>query len=816
MRTLAYEPQRFEESFAYHKPYAIASSLTAVATIDLQGILRFNLASPSPDLRAQPADAKLDVDRPVGLCVSADGGRVWVASTNREIVAFERDAASGLYREIARHVPEGSEGFLFKIACDDSGRFAVITASLTNFAFVMDVSEGAIRVRQRLEIEGSSRLVARPSLSADALVLAIGGTLLARASPTGPFKQVLHWPDTERIVFNTTADRLVALGRNAFARRLDHDNGQLRVGQEVQQLGSARDRGFLNDDFVFLARDQGDLEVVRIAEAALVGRLVFRGEDGWLLADPAGRFDTSDVENERMAHWVAPDDPLTPLAPELFMRDYFEPRLLPRLLRCLAPEAAQSCKEMFPDVRPLGDLNRAQPSVRIVAVSPEPSTADEVAVTLEVAGVERRFGNKTWRSGAYDLRLFRDGQLVAQFPAEALHRQDGSRGMQLGSNLQRWRDANVIVDSFGKMEVVFHHIRIPTLAPKEPVVFTAYAFNEDRVKSATARSAYEIPAGTVARKPKAYVVTIGVNGYETQSLNLRFAANDARAMRHALAQWKDYDVVSVSLVSEIEPQSWQATTDNIQEILARLAGKSGSPDTLRGVEGANNLARATPDDLVIVTFAGHGHTEADGTFYLIPSDSGSGTTPDRSRFISSEELGNWLRPVDAGRMAMIIDACHAAASVEQLGFKPGPMGDRGLGQLDYDKAMIVLAASQADDIALESERLEQGLLTFALVRDGLARGAHGRWASDTDNNGALTLLEWLRYGALRTPTLYEDIRTLRRSATYVGNNRALSGRNSLIDPAFRESMVRTAQTPALFDFQRQKTSPILLPDKLKQ
>jgi uncharacterized caspase-like protein len=85
-----------------------------------------------------------------------------------------------------------------------------------------------------------------------------------------------------------------------------------------------------------------------------------------------------------------------------------------------------------------------------------------------------------------------------------------------------------------------------------------------------------------------------------------------------------------------------------------------------------------------------------------------------SKFISSEELSQWLKDVDAGELAMIIDACHSAASVPE-GFKPGPMGDRGRGQLAYDKGMRILAATQADNVALESEKLGQGLLTYALV-----------------------------------------------------------------------------------------------------
>src|SRR5205814_1846713 len=99
------------------------------------------------------------------------------------------------------------------------------------------------------------------------------------------------------------------------------------------------------------------------------------------------------------------------------------------------------------------------------------------------------------------------------------------------------------------------------------------------------------------------------------------------------------------------------------------------------------------------------------------------------------------------------DACHSAASVPE-GFKPGPMGDRGLGQLAYDKGMQILAATQADDVALESEKLGQGLLTYALVNDGLkARKAAA------DGKGPITIGNWLHYAERRVPELYADIQT---------------------------------------------------------
>ena len=308
------------------------------------------------------------------------------------------------------------------------------------------------------------------------------------------------------------------------------------------------------------------------------------------------------------------------------------------------------------------------------------------------------------------------------------------------------------------------------------------------------------------RQPRAYVISIGINGYDAPSRNLSFAIRDAEAISQTLEHVDGYDVVHVTLTSGVNPESWHATKANIRGVFARLAGELSGPSDLGGVANAEMLAKATPDDLVFISFSGHGYTAPDGAFYLLPSDLGKEKTISNAslaRFISSQELSEWLKAIDAGQMAMIIDACHAAASVDQPGFKPGPMGDRGLGQLAYDKSMRILAATQSDDVALESDKIQQGLLTYALVRDGLARNVNGKRLADMNGDGILTLSEWLHYGEQRTPGVYEDIL----------NNRLvvrLIGRDSQPEARFAETVVRKAQTPAFFNFERRNVDAVIL------
>jgi hypothetical protein len=111
-----------------------------------------------------------------------------------------------------------------------------------------------------------------------------------------------------------------------------------------------------------------------------------------------------------------------------------------------------------------------------------------------------------------------------------------------------------------------------------------------------------------------------------------------------------------------------------------------------------------------------------------------------------------------------------------------------LGQLAYDKGIRVLTASQADDVALEHDRLEHGLLTHALLIDGVLSAR----ADFQPRDRRIELVEWLSYGAQRVPELYSEITTGNRPLTSEGD------RGAERRAAMRQR--RPPQQPALFDF----------------
>jgi WD40 repeat protein len=526
----------------------------------------------------------------------------------------------------------------------------------------------------------------------------------------------------------------------------------------------------------------------------ILSLLSFR--DGtWVVLAPDGRFDTSNLEEIKGLHWVVPDEPMKPLPFEIFMRDYYEPRLLVRILS----------GERFKIVPSIATLNRVQPKVVIVAATPHKDHPDLATVTVKVSkamGEFKQGDNKTtYETGVYDLRLFRDGQLVAQVPPFNLLTNDTSK--QAGATPEQmrkaWREqARVKLGATGEQTITFNNIHLPRRPDLKQVEFAAYAFNEDRVKSQTDKKPLVVPEALAPRRGRAYVVTVGVNAYENRGWDLRFAASDARLAQQALCEGLNQsgefaDVSGVSLISDARPaaHAGPATKANIKAALVKIADQ------------------ARPEDLVIVYYAGHGYADQSGNYFLFTSDTGPGQRKEITRellrhSISSQELSIWLTHVDAGEIALIIDACHSAGTVKgEAGadFKPGPMGSRGLGQLAYDKGMQILAASQADDLAFEAAALEHGLLTYALMKDGIRDRK-----ADLNKDGRITLSEALEYAVARVPMLYQAMRRGEldklfeserdRGPQVVGKAASLRKKNAF-------------QQPWLFDFARKRREIVL-------
>lgn len=530
-----------------------------------------------------------------------------------------------------------------------------------------------------------------------------------------------------------------------------------------------------------------------------VGSIVSPDEQDWLTVTPEGRFDAARLEDVTEVHWSMPDDPLEIYPLEIFMRDYYEPRLLGRLVAA----------DTFTAIPDLSKRNRTIPKVEITDIVRAENNSVRVTVTAQNTVSETQFdgSGQPKKSGIYSLRLFRDGQLVG-YSAEA-------------------DETPVSADNNGKAARTFT-VTLPNLADKKQVEFSAYAFNSEQIKSLTTRKLYDLPVDIAPAKGKAYLVMIGANTNEVSGLSLNYAANDAREMQKNLsarmkATGKFDEIIEIPLISDfavnqpsktvIKPTSSKkknastkqrdvvpqnenaladltvsgehnAKKDKIKGVMDLLSGRK--PARILGVPNEAKISKAGPNDLVVIAFSGHGYADNNGVFYMVPSDLGGtgGKLPNiLARSISSDEFALWVRDLDAGEFLLILDACYAAAFVE-TGYKPGPMDNRGVGQLSYNKGIKILAATQENNKSLEYRSLQHGILSYVLINEGIEQNLADYFPADN----IVTTAEWLGFGVKRVPIKATEMKQQTNSAA---------------------ASKRLLQQPKLFNFSRNRMGGLL-------
>jgi uncharacterized caspase-like protein len=337
-----------------------------------------------------------------------------------------------------------------------------------------------------------------------------------------------------------------------------------------------------------------------------------------------------------------------------------------------------------------------------------------------------------------------------------------------------------------------------------PNALTAYAFNKDNVKSKDGQLAL-VGADSLKRAGTAYVIAVGLNEYANPQYNLKYAVADAQSFGDEV-RTRQTQLGKIERVEVIPLLNENATKANILAALKRLAGAPDPPDLKAGL--LDRIKRAEPEDTVIIYFAGHGTAQAQ-RFYLIPHD--LGYTGDRTKLteqdlqsilshsISDIELEEAVEGLDAGHLLMVIDACNSGQALEAEEKRRGPMNSKGLAQLAYEKGMYILTAAQSYQAALEAAQLGHGLLTYALVEEGLKTSV----ADAEPKDGLISAREWLDFATERVPQMQEEKMKETRG---VGVEIAFTeGEQYIADP-----QKRTLQRPRVFYRRELEATPLVI------
>ena len=197
-----------------------------------------------------------------------------------------------------------------------------------------------------------------------------------------------------------------------------------------------------------------------------------------------------------------------------------------------------------------------------------------------------------------------------------------------------------------------------------------------------------------------YALIIGVANYPRVNKLSAAVLKDARDVADLLRSedYCGYDPSNVELLID-----GLATADGIRHGLRRLAETTG------------------PEDTAVVFFSGHGgrvEGGSDAGAYLIPFDCEPLRLKDTA--LGSEELTALISGVRAGRLIVLLDACHSAGAGELKALDPLDGIKAGFDKATYDAlaagtGRVIMASSRSSEVSLILHGMPNSLFTYYLL-----------------------------------------------------------------------------------------------------
>ncbi len=254
--------------------------------------------------------------------------------------------------------------------------------------------------------------------------------------------------------------------------------------------------------------------------------------------------------------------------------------------------------------------------------------------------------------------------------------------------------------------------------------------------------------------PGRWAVLIGVSSYADPAIPaLKYAAADVEVLRQVLIDHAGYRLENIIVLTNAE-----ATVESVRSVLG------------------TRLPRLVAEkDMVMIYFSGHGGAEP-----ALRGDSGDGTEKYMmladsklddmyGTALPMSELSRIFSRVRADKLLFAMDSCYAGAAaggegkgVLREGMKAVGLNDDYLAALTGSAGTVVMTASRASEVSMESPEFGMGIFTHYLC-DGL------RGKADADSDGLVSIMELYqhvnrhvpasakRMGASQNPVLKGEI-----------------------------------------------------------
>lgn len=515
---------------------------------------------------------------------------------------------------------------------------------------------------------------------------------------TGESKQILRAAGKNVEIWNTSNNNITT-----FTGHLS-DVTALAISPDGEQFYSGS--------------EDGTIKIWDIASGKEKATMVSIGSSDWAISSPSGLYDASTEAMKRMHYSVGMDV----VSLRQIKERYWEPGLLAKITGFSQDTIRSVAKfdniSMFPDVH------------------------------MQLVGHKLNISLTEQNGGIGKLSLIINGKRIKS----DINPPDPSTGKRLKklppldlneySNWYRTDTVNTIgLISYNKENVLRSQ---PFELHYEPV--------RARGENNTNPAASGANCGSVS--PHLYLIVVGTSKYQDSTRNLVYPDEDAAAIADALSAVGKAMLVDKAKINAASPVHLKLLTTS----------KSGKEfPTKENIKSAFDefASMATPCDVLVVYFSGHGSTWGPegkrSNFFYLTSAINEGKLRDAgiraAHAISDEDLEHWLTAIPAQKQVLILDACNSGKAAENL---------KGLGKKDFNSnqsiamgllndrtGAYILTGSMADMLSWEASMYGQGLLTYSLLL-----GMSGASVKDGRNVDVLQLFD---FACNKVPELAEAI-----------------------------------------------------------
>jgi WD40 repeat protein len=432
-----------------------------------------------------------------------------------------------------------------------------------------------------------------------------------------------------------------------------------RTGEKVSEFaghnGGVGDVNITSDlKHIISGSRDGSIRIWNAESKKELVSLVFMNEDDWFIKNPEGYFDASEGSYSLISFVKGTE--LFNIGQ--FFNEFYRPGLY---------------SEIFGSDRSGLRLNLSQtidkfppPSVEIVV--PEPETRTDNSMTTLMVKVTNNGG------GVREFKVMQNGK------RQEVDYSDLKRMTKAGQYAMKTFDINLVP---GNNEI------------------SVSAFSDGDIESA--QSTIRMIYNGLQKTSDLWLISIGINKYENENLNLTYARPDAMAFSEMI------NSKGVKLFNKIHTFSLLDGDATKAKILSTLDEMSRS---------------MRKEDVFVYFYAGHG-SMIDNGFYFITSEITGLYQQDKLKSaLYVKELQDKFKILPALKQVVFIDACQSGSSVEALAMRGGAE-EKALAQLSRSSGIHVMASSESQQESAEIKSLNHGVFTYVLLEalGGKADGA---------------------------------------------------------------------------------------------